>query len=100
MCVCVRHLALLKALKGPSEACLGPIGDPPKNSKIYKKPTNNHPHPPPKNPKLRGTSGTSDSQFKKSCFDGLAVLKAKIKIKNHRILGGIGPQPTIALGKW
>ena len=30
----------------------------------------------------------------------LAVLKAKIKIKNPRIRAGIGPKPTISLGKW
>ncbi len=30
----------------------------------------------------------------------LAVLKAKIKIKNPRIRAGIGPKPTIVLGKW
>ena len=30
----------------------------------------------------------------------LAVLKAKIKIKNHRIRAGIGPKPKISLGKW
>jgi hypothetical protein len=29
----------------------------------------------------------------------LAVLKAKIKIKNPRIRAGIGPKPTISLGK-
>ncbi len=30
----------------------------------------------------------------------LAVLKAKIKIKNPRIRAGIDPKPTISLGKW
>ncbi len=30
----------------------------------------------------------------------LAVLRAKIKIKNPRIRAGIGPKPTIPLGKW
>ena len=30
----------------------------------------------------------------------LAVLKAKIKIKNIRFRAGIGPQPTISLRKW
>ena len=30
----------------------------------------------------------------------LAVLRAKIKIKNPRIRAGIGPKPTISLGKW
>jgi hypothetical protein len=30
----------------------------------------------------------------------LAVLKAKIKIKNPRIRAGIGPKPTISPGKW
>ncbi len=30
----------------------------------------------------------------------LAVLKAQITSKNHRIQAGIGPQPTISLGKW
>ncbi len=30
----------------------------------------------------------------------LAVLKAKIKIKNPRIRAGIGPKPTISVGKW
>ncbi len=29
----------------------------------------------------------------------LAVLKAKIKIQNPRIRAGIGPKPTISLGK-
>ncbi len=38
-------------------------------------------------------------------FDGravlyLAVLRAKIKIKNFRIRAGIGPKPMISLGKW
>jgi hypothetical protein len=31
---------------------------------------------------------------------GLAVLKAKMKIKNHRNRAGVGPKPTISLGKW
>ncbi len=30
----------------------------------------------------------------------LAVLKAKIKIKNPQIRAGIGPKPTTPLGKW
>ena len=30
----------------------------------------------------------------------LAVLRAKLKIKNPRIRAGIGPKPTIPLGKW
>jgi hypothetical protein len=30
----------------------------------------------------------------------LAVLKAKIKIENHQIRAGIGPNPTIYFGKW
>ena len=30
----------------------------------------------------------------------LAGLKAKIKIKNFGIRAGIGPKPTIPLGKW
>ena len=29
-----------------------------------------------------------------------AELKTKSKIKNHKIRAGIGPKPTIALGKW
>ncbi len=28
------------------------------------------------------------------------MLRAKIKIKNFRIRAGIGPKPTISLGKW
>ncbi len=32
--------------------------------------------------------------------DDLAVLQAKIKIKNLRIRAGIGPKPTISLGQW
>ena len=32
--------------------------------------------------------------------DNLAVLKAKIKIKNPRNRAGIGPTPTMSLGKW
>ena len=30
----------------------------------------------------------------------LAVLKAKIQIKNLSIRAGIGPKPTISLGQW
>ncbi len=30
----------------------------------------------------------------------LAVVKAKIKIKNPRIRAGIGPKPAVSLGKW
>ncbi len=33
-------------------------------------------------------------------LNNLAALKAKIKIKNPRIRAGIGPKPTISLGKW
>ena len=34
------------------------------------------------------------------CRLSLAVLKAKIKIKHPRVRAGVGPKPTIALGKW
>ena len=36
----------------------------------------------------------------KEAINYLAVLKAKIKIKNPRIRAGIGPKPTVSLGKW
>ncbi len=48
----------------PHEALKGPIGDPPKNTKIYQTPQQPPPTLPHHPTKMRGTSGTSDSQFK------------------------------------
>ena len=41
--------------------------------------------------KLRGQASSG--------IHNLAVLRAKIKIKNPRVRAGIGPKPTIPLGK-
>jgi hypothetical protein len=36
----------------------------------------------------------------RSVIHYLAVLRAKIKIEKCRIRAGIGPKPTVSLGKW
>ncbi len=43
--------------------------------------------------------GPGDGLCKIEAFTSLAVLRAKLKIKNPRIRAGIGQQPTFFLGK-